>query len=69
LFSYHKTSQKEDYVNGEIIEINEEKVKVHLGDFVRETASRKLLRAMPEAEAEQLCQAQRQQRSAERQGY
>jgi len=56
-------------MNGEIIEINEEKVKVHLGDFVRETASRKPLRAMPEAEANQLCQAQRQQRSAERQGY
>jgi len=30
-------------MNGKIIEINVEKVKVHLGNFVRETASRKPL--------------------------
>jgi len=55
-------------MNGKFIEINEEKVKDHLGNFVRETVE-ETLNAMLEAEADQLCQAQRHQRSAERQGY
>ena len=41
VYPIQKTSQKEDYMNGKIIEINEEKVKDHLGNFFSETASRK----------------------------
>ena len=50
------------------IEINEEKVKDHLGNFVRETVE-ETLNAMLDAEADQLCKAQKHERSAERQGY
>lgn len=55
-------------MNNNIIEINEEKVKDHLGNFVRETVE-ETLNAMLEAEADQLCKAQKHERSAERQGY
>ena len=54
-------------MNSNIIEINEEKVKDHLGNFVRETVE-ETLNAMLDAE-EQLCRAQKHERSAERQGY
>ena len=55
-------------MNGKIIEINEEKVKDHLGDFIMKNSFQETLNAMLEAEADQLCQAQRHQRSVERQG-
>ena len=55
-------------MDNNIIEINEEKVKDHLGNFVRETVE-ETLNAMLEAEADQLCKAQKHERSAERQGY
>ena len=55
-------------MTGKIIEINEEKVKDHLGNFVRKTVE-ETLNLMLETEADQLCQAQKHQRSAERQGY
>jgi putative transposase len=45
-------------MNNNIIEINEEKVKDHLGNFVRETVE-ETLNAMLEAEADQLCKAQK----------
>ena len=53
-------------MNGKIIEINEEKVKVHLGNFVMRNSFQETLNAMLEAEADQLCQAQKHQRSVER---
>ena len=53
-------------MTGKIIEINEEKVKDHLGNFVRKTVEETLNLML---EADQLCQAQKHQRSAERQGY
>ena len=56
-------------MNGKIIEINEEKVKDHLGNFVMRNSFQETLNAMLEAEADQLCQAQRHQRNVERQGY
>jgi len=43
-------------MTGRIIEINEEKVKDHLGNFVRETME-ETLNTMLEAEADQLYQA------------
>jgi len=55
-------------MDGKIIEINEDKVKDHLGKFVRDTVE-ETLNAMLEAEADQLCQAQRHERNSERQGY
>lgn len=55
-------------MNGNIIEINEDKVKDHLGNFVRQTVE-ETLNAMLEAEADQLCKAQKHERNAERQGY
>ena len=55
-------------MNDNIIEINEEKVKDHLGNFVRETVE-ETLNAMLEAEADQLCNAQKHERNNERQGY
>ena len=55
-------------MNGNIIEINEDKVKDHLGNFVRETVE-ETLNAMLEAEAEQLCNAQRHERNNDRKGY
>ena len=35
-------------MNGKIIEINEEKVKVHLGNFVRETEDGEIRLAEPQ---------------------
>jgi len=55
-------------MNGKIIEINEDKVKDHLGKFVRDTVE-ETLNAMLDAEADQLCNAQKHERSSERQGY
>ncbi len=55
-------------MNGNIIEINEDKVKDHLGNFVRQTVE-ETLNAMLEAEADQLCNAQKHERNSERQGY
>ncbi len=55
-------------MSGTIIEINEEEVKNHLGNFVRETVE-ETLNAMLEAEAEQLVNAQKHERRAERKGY
>ena len=55
-------------MDGKIIEINEEKVKDHLGKFVRDTVE-ETLNAMLDAEADQLCNAQRHERNSERQGY
>lgn len=55
-------------MNDNIIEINEEKVKDHLGKFVRQTVE-ETLNAMLEAEADMLCNAQRHERKTERQGY
>ena len=55
-------------MTGNIIEINEDKVKDHLGNFVRQTVE-ETLNAMLEAEADQLCRAQKHERNAERQGY
>jgi len=55
-------------MNGKIIEINEDKVKDHLGKFVRDTVE-ETLNAMLDAEADQLCNAQKHERNSERQGY
>jgi len=55
-------------MSNKIIEINEEEVKAHLGEFVRETVE-ETLNAMLEAEAEQLLNAQKHERSTERKGY
>jgi transposase-like protein len=48
-----------------IIEIHEEKIKEHLGEFVRDTVE-ETLNAMLEAEADALCNAQRYERSPDR---
>ena len=53
---------------GKIIEINEEEVKAHLGDFVRETVE-ETLNAMLEAEAEKLLNTQKHERNMDRKGY
>ena len=53
-------------MSGKIIEINEEKIKDHLGDFVKNTVE-ETLNAMLDAEADAICNAQRYERSAERQ--
>ncbi|WP_020614552.1 transposase, partial [Sediminispirochaeta bajacaliforniensis] len=55
-------------MNSKIIEINEEEVKNHLGNFVRETVE-ETLNAMLEAEAEQLVNAQKHERNTDRKGY
>lgn len=52
-------------MNNKIIEINEKKVKEHLGEFVRETVE-ETLNAMLDAEADALCNAQRYERSPDR---
>ncbi len=52
-------------MTGNIIEINEEKVKDHLGKFVRETV-KETLNAMLDSEADQLCRAQKYERTAQR---
>ena len=53
-------------MSGKIIEINEEKIKDHLGGFVKKTIE-ETLNAMLDEEADQMCNAQRYQRSPERQ--
>lgn len=50
-----------------IIEINEEKVKDHLGKFVRETVE-ETLNSMLDAEADELCKAQKYERNEQRKG-
>lgn len=50
-----------------IIEINEEKVKDHLGEYVRETVE-ETLNSMLEAEADELCKAQKYERNEHRKG-
>ncbi|WP_319559344.1 transposase [Marispirochaeta sp.] len=55
-------------MSGKIIEINEEEVKAHLGEFVRKTVE-ETLNAMLEAEAEQLLNAQKHERNTDRKGY
>jgi transposase-like protein len=52
-------------MTGKIIEINEEKVKEHLGEFVRSTIE-ETLNAMLDAEADALCNAQKYERSPDR---
>jgi hypothetical protein len=58
-------NQKEDFMSGKIIEINEEKIKDHLGSFVKNTVE-ETLNAMLDAEADAICNAQRYERSPER---
>jgi putative transposase len=53
-------------MTGKIIEINEEKIKQHLGEFVRETVE-ETLNGMLDAEADAMCNAQKYERSSERQ--
>ena len=53
-------------MTGKIIEINEEKIKDHLGNFVKKTVE-ETLNSMLDAEADQMCNAQRYERSPERQ--
>ena len=55
-------------MDGKLIEINENKVKDHLGKFVRETVE-ETLNIMFQEEADQLCHAQKHERSSKRQGY
>lgn len=50
---------------GNIIEINEQKIKDHLGEFVRDTVE-ETLNAMLDAEADTICNAQRYERSPDR---
>lgn len=52
-------------MSNKIIEINEEKVKEHLGEFVRETVEQ-TLNSMLDAEADAICNAQRYERSPDR---
>ncbi len=53
-------------MTGKIIEINEEKIKDHLGQFVKNTIE-ETLNSMLDAEADELCNAQRYERSPDRQ--
>lgn len=53
-------------MTGKIIEINEEKIKDHLGQFVKNTVE-ETLNSMLDAEADALCNAQRYERSPDRQ--
>jgi putative transposase len=50
---------------GNIIEINEQKIKDHLSEFVRDTVE-ETLNAMLDAEADTICNAQRYERSPDR---
>jgi len=52
-------------MTGKIIEVNEEKIKQHLGSFVRETIE-ETLNAMLDAEADKICNAQRYEHNPER---
>ncbi len=54
-------------MTGKIIEINEQKVKDHLGEFVRATVE-ETLNAMLDAEADAICNAQRYERTESRKG-
>jgi len=51
--------------SGNIIEINEEKIKNHLGEFVRDTVE-ETLNAMLDAEADAICNAQKYEHTPER---
>ena len=53
-------------MTGNIIEINEEKIKQHLGEFVRETVE-ETLNEMLDNEADAMCKAQKYERTSERQ--
>jgi len=53
-------------MTGKIIEINEEKIKQHLGEFVRETVE-ETLNGMLDTEANEMCNAQKYERNPERQ--
>jgi len=53
-------------MTGKIIEINEEKIKDHLGQFVKNTIE-ETLNSMLDAEADELCNAQRYERNPDRQ--
>lgn len=53
-------------MTGKIIEVHEEKIKEHLGKFVKNTVE-ETLNAMLDAEADMICGAQRYERSPERQ--
>jgi len=44
VYPTQKTSQKKDYMNGKIIEINEEKVEDHLGNFVMRNSFQETLK-------------------------
>jgi putative transposase len=52
-------------MTGKIIEIHEEKIKDHLGEFVKTTVE-ETLNAMLDAEADKICNAGRYERSADR---
>lgn len=52
-------------MTGKIVEINEEKIKDHLGTFVKKTVE-ETLNAMLDAEADAMCNAQRYERSPDR---
>lgn len=52
-------------MTGKIIEVNEEKIKQHLGEFVRGTVE-ETLNAMLDAEADAICNAQRYQHTPDR---
>ena len=53
-------------MSDKIIEIDEEKTKQHLGAYVRE-AVEETLNGMLDAEADAMCNAQKYERSSERQ--
>jgi putative transposase len=52
-------------MTGKIIEVNEKKIKQHLGEFVRGTVE-ETLNAMLDAEADAICNAQRYQHTPDR---
>jgi len=52
-------------MTGKIIEINEQKVKDHLGEFVRNTVE-ETLNAMLDEEAASICKAQKYERTESR---
>ncbi len=60
-----KTMDKTEARTGKIIEIHENEVKQHLSDIVRGTVE-ETLNALLDAEADQLCNAERYERNARR---
>lgn len=52
---------------GKVVQIDEEQIKSHLGELVRESVE-ETLNAMLDAEADRLCQAKRYERSPDRAG-